>query len=304
MDSRKLKDTLFGFVDCSSDGYGIYDENDILVYSNNKFAEVMCVSHERIIGMAFEDLMRHTFAVKQGINIESNDIESWLEYVRGVRRSRQFRLFEVDFTDGRWFLFSEQLNDKGQMIVQLKDITKQKLLEQGLESSVKNLKKMALTDELTRVANRRSFVNSVNSELNRCRRTGASMSFLIFDLDYFKKINDNFGHPVGDRALVHVTSLISKSLRAYDILGRIGGEEFGVFLSNTTTTKALEIAERIRQTIEQSPLIEGQTEIKLTTSIGLTTHGCNAEFEQLYEEADQALYAAKQGGRNQVVVSD
>jgi len=302
MDSQELKDTLFNFVDSSSDGYGIYDHDDIIIYGNDKFAEVMCVPQEQIIGMSFDDLMRHTFSVRQGIKIDSDNIEKWLAYANGVRRSRRFRLFEVDFTDGRWFLFSEQVNQQGQMIVQLKDITKQKLLEKGLESSVESLKEIALTDELTRVANRRSFVNSVNSELNRCRRTGASMSFLIFDLDYFKKINDSYGHPTGDKVLIHVTQLISKSLRTYDILGRIGGEEFGVFLSNTTTVKALEIAERIRQTIANSPLIDDSTSVELSTSIGLTTLGCNAQFDELYEQADQALYAAKEGGRNQVIV--
>ncbi|TQV72772.1 diguanylate cyclase [Aliikangiella marina] len=302
MNSEDLKNTLLNFVSNSQDGYGIYDENDILIYSNEKFASVMCVPRDKIVGMTFEDLMRHIFTVGQGINIEADNIESWLEYVRGVRRSRKFRLFEVDFTDGRWFLFSEQIDDKGQMLVQLKDMTKQKLLEKGLESSVENLKEIALTDELTRVANRRSFVTSVNTELSRCRRTGASMSFLIFDLDYFKNINDTYGHPIGDKVLIHITQLISKSLRAYDILGRIGGEEFGVFLSNTPTDEAYEIAERIRQTIAESPLFYEATMISLSTSIGLTTKGCNARFEELYQEADQALYSAKEGGRNQVVV--
>lgn len=262
----------------------------------------MCLPREKIIGMPFEALMRHTFSVGQGINIESDDIEQWLEYLRGVRRSRRFRLFEVDFTNGRWFLFSEQTNQQGQMIVQLKDMTKQKLLEKGLESSVKNLKAIALTDELTRVANRRSFETSVSSESNRCRRTGASMSFLIFDLDHFKNINDTYGHPIGDKVLIHITGLINTSLRAYDILGRIGGREFGVFLSNTPTGEALEIAERIRQTIADSPYTDSTNQIELSTSIGLTTKGCNAKFDELYQEADQALYAAKENGRNQVVI--
>ena len=301
--SKELKNYLFEFVETCQDGYGIFNSQDVLIYSNEKFSEVMCIPRPKIINMSFESIMRHTYSMKQGINIESNDINEWLIYAKQKRRSRKFRLFEVDFTDGRWFLFSEQTNDVGDMLVQIKDISKQKILEQNLASSVVNLKQLALIDELTKVANRRSFIDSVNSELNRCRRTGALMSLMIFDLDHFKNINDSYGHPVGDKALIHVTNLIEKSLRDYDLFGRIGGEEFAVFLSNTPPEKALEIAERIRKNIQSNPLCCENQKINLSTSIGLTTENSDVRFDKLYEDADQALYEAKQHGRNQVVVS-
>ena len=129
------------------------------------------------------------------------------------------------------------------------------------------------------------------------------MSLMIFDLDHFKNINDSYGHPVGDKALIHVTNLIEKSLRDYDLFGRIGGEEFAVFLSNTPPEKALEIAERIRKNIQSNPLCCENQKINLSTSIGLTTENSDVRFDKLYEDADQALYEAKQHGRNQVVVS-
>ena len=126
------------------------------------------------------------------------------------------------------------------------------------------------------------------------------MSMLVMDLDYFKVVNDKYGHPAGDAALIHITDIFSQSLRQYDILGRIGGEEFAVFLSNTTIEKSMEIAERIRAQVEQSAFTVDGQEIPLTVSIGQTTLGCDAEFDDLYTQADQALYFAKTTGRNKV----
>ncbi len=292
---------LLDFVATSKDGYCIISADDIVEYCNEQFADALFVSVRDAVGAPFEDLLRRCFEFKRGINIEADSIDEFITYTRRVRRSRPFRLFEVDFTDGRWFLFSEQTNSAGEMFVQIKDITKQKILALDLEQSIDKLTKLSLTDELTRIGNRRALIDSIDMELSRCRRTGASMSLLILDLDFFKKVNDTLGHLAGDAALVHVTGIIQKSLRQYDILGRIGGEEFAVFLSNTTVEKSLEIAERIRSSVELNCLhYEGQ-DIALTVSIGQTTLGCNTLFNQLYDQADQALFRAKNSGRNQVV---
>lgn len=272
-----------------------------MVYCNDKFAEIMCLPSPVPEMMHFETILKRTYDMKQGINIETENFAEWLQYVRSVRRSRDFLLFEVDFTDGRWFLFSEQLNQNGDMLIQLKDITKQKLNEEVLKSSLSDIRRIALTDELCRVANRRSFVESVNGELGRCRNSGAAMTLLVLDLDLFKQINDSWGHPTGDAMLVHATQLMGQSLRETDIHGRIGGEEFAIFLSNTRQNTAIEIVDRIRKRIESNPLQRDGKEIAVTVSIGVTTLGCNAQFDQLYSEADQALYAAKKTGRNRVV---
>jgi diguanylate cyclase (GGDEF)-like protein len=292
---------LLSFVANSQDGYCIISADDTVEYCNERFADIFLIPIEEMIGISFEGMLRRAFDLKKGINIESGSIDDFIAYTRKVRRSRPFRLFEVDFTDGRWFLFSEQTNPVGEILIQIKDITKQKILALDLAKSVDKLTKLSLTDELTRIGNRRALIDSVGMELSRCRRTGASMSLLILDLDFFKKVNDSYGHLAGDAALVHVTGIIQQSLRQYDILGRIGGEEFAVFLSNTTIEKSLEIAERIRHSIEHSPLNFEGHDIVLTVSIGQTTLGCNAQFNDLYDQADQALYKAKTSGRNQVV---
>ncbi len=291
------------FIERSQDGYAIFNREDVLTYCNSPFAELFCYNQKDATGQIFADMVRHAHSLQQGIRLEHTDIEEFIHYAHQVRRSRPFRIFEVDMIDGRWFLFSEQCNEQGDMLVQAKDITKQKTLEQSLQNSILELNRLALTDELTKVANRRGFVGSVDSELSRCRRTGASMTLALLDLDHFKAINDTYGHVAGDAALQYVAQLIRISLRQYDILGRIGGEEFAVFLSNTDKDAALKIAERTREEIFQHPLQFEGSHIPLSASVGLATHGCNATFNQLYTAADGALYKAKSGGRNRVFIA-
>ncbi len=290
------------FIEPSKDGYGLFDADDVLIYCNPAYAELYYYnSRDEFLGETFEHMVRTGHEQHRGVKIDSDNVDEFIAYAKTVRRSRPFRLFEVDFIDGRWFLFSEQTGASGELLVQIKDITKQKVLERNLETTVETLSQLALTDELTRVANRRGFVESVESELNRCRRSGASMTLALLDMDFFKRVNDRFGHQAGDAALKHVADLVKKTLRNYDIFGRIGGEEFAIFLSNTSQQTALEITDRIRAEIARYPLLYNDQEVALSVSVGLTTEGCNTSFEQLYTEADAALYQAKEQGRNRVI---
>ncbi|WP_020410088.1 GGDEF domain-containing protein [Hahella ganghwensis] len=291
------------FIDRSQDGYGIFDHEDVLSYCNSQFAALFCYQTGEATGKHFSELVKHAHSLQQGIRLDHQNIDAFIDDANHKRRSRLFRIFEVDLIDGRWFLFSEQCNPRGDMLVQAKDITKQKILEQSLQNSIEELNELALTDELTRVANRRSFVGSVDSELSRCRRTGASMTLALLDLDHFKAVNDTYGHIVGDAALRHVAQLIRQSLRQYDILGRIGGEEFAVFLSNTDQASAFTVADRTRREVYQHPLQFEGSYVQLSVSIGLSTQGCNATFNDLYTEADSALYKAKHEGRNQIAIA-
>ena len=291
---------LFEFIKESKDGYAIFCADDQLVYANYVYRDIFCFSQENSNVKTFEDMVRTAYAKKRGINIETTNIDDWLEYVRGVRRKRDFRIFEVDLVDGRWFLFSEQILTSGEMLVQTKDITRQKILETQLKLSVENLNKLALTDELTQLANRRSFVQSVEQDLNRCVDCSSYVTLLAIDLDHFKIVNDSYGHAAGDEVLRKTAWILRSSIRQYDIAGRLGGEEFAVYLGTTDVKTALIIAERIRTTLESFTFdYEGQP-INVTASIGLTSRDCMLSFEQLYTEADEALYLAKTNGRNRV----
>lgn len=298
----KFESTLSEFLGLSDDGYAVFSADDRLVYCNNKYAELWDLHPQKDLYIHWDDVLRNNFRLGRGINVSSGDIEEFIKYTHKVRRSRTYRLFEVDFMDGRWFLFSEQMNEKGEIFMQMKDLTKQKLVEESLTKSLTDLQHQAMTDELTKVGNRRALVESVSKELERCRRSGASMSMLLFDLDYFKKVNDVYGHQAGDAALKHVAKILKDALRQYDILGRIGGEEFAVFLSNTKTDEASHIAERMRSSVALADFNYQKQKIGLSVSVGLTTRGCSTTFEELYKESDYALYNAKSKGRNCVRV--
>lgn len=293
---------LSKFIEITKDGYGIFDQDDYLIYANDAFMDIFCMTAAEGIGKNFCCVVKNAFEKKRGINIESDNIEDWLTYVDSVRRQVPYRIFEVDLVDGRWVLFSEQMLASGELLVQTKDITRQKVTESNLKNSVSKLHKLALTDELTQLANRRSFVDSVASELARCKRNKGFVTMLVIDLDFFKIVNDSYGHHAGDAALVHVSGILKHAIRQYDIVGRIGGEEFAIFLGATAMEEALVIAERIRNMVAHTPLLYEGQKIVLTTSIGLTCRSCSANFEQLYTEADEALYLAKSQGRNKVAV--
>lgn len=143
-----------------------------------------------------------------------------------------------------------------------------------------------------------------DAELKRATRYQRHLSLLLLDIDHFKKINDTYGHPIGDQALQHVSSIISEELRNVDIAARHGGDEFTLLLPETGTEGARLVAERIRTVIESSPLaIDNSQNISITISIGIASYpDCGNTTQQLTRNADQALYEAKGAGRNRVCI--
>jgi diguanylate cyclase (GGDEF)-like protein len=158
---------------------------------------------------------------------------------------------------------------------------------------------LSLRDPLTGVHNRRYFDLFLNSEINRSRRLGKGMAVIILDIDYFKKYNDTFGHPAGDKVIQNVAFCIKEGRRNADVVARIGGEEFALILPETHVEGALIVAEKIRETIRTSPDLENPITVSMGIS-ALTKTGVKAE--ELVKQADLALYEAKQTGRNRVCV--
>ncbi len=159
----------------------------------------------------------------------------------------------------------------------------------------------ALTDELTRLPNRRALAQRFLQEMQRARRHRAGITFVMIDLDHFKQVNDTYGHLNGDAVLAELASILSSGLRESDVCARYGGEEFALILPETNESGARVLAERIRAKVAAATFPGG---LKLTISVGVAATDDAAIFTQLIDRADQALYAAKQGGRNQVRVAD
>jgi diguanylate cyclase (GGDEF)-like protein len=166
-----------------------------------------------------------------------------------------------------------------------------------------SLEKAANTDALTGVCNRRHFMNLLSDEIARGDRYNHKMCLLMLDIDHFKNINDDFGHPTGDLTLQHFAGLCRQSARKTDTIARIGGEEFAILLPETGTKGSYMIAERIRSTIEQSLFesTEGNN-FNITVSIGLAERNSTTIGEEdIINLADNALYEAKTSGRNRIV---
>ncbi|MGZ8982798.1 MAG: diguanylate cyclase [Methylotenera sp.] len=180
----------------------------------------------------------------------------------------------------------------------IRDITERRALHQELENQ-------AQTDYLTGLSNRRRFMELAEQELARTLRYEKQLSILMVDIDYFKKVNDTYGHKTGDVVLQRLSEEMLKSLRKIDVIGRLGGEEFAVLLPETGLAEAKEVAERLRERIAVEELVlEGGMPLHFTVSIGVTClKQKNSNIDMLLSLADEALYKAKEGGRNKVCVA-
>lgn len=163
------------------------------------------------------------------------------------------------------------------------------------------LRRQASTDELTGLRNRRNSMKRLNEEFLRAGREGDPLSLIIVDIDHFKKINDSYGHPFGDVVLKHVAATLREMLRSYDIIGRIGGEEFMIISPGLDLEEAAALADRLRLAIAGERVSEGGILVRVTVSAGVASIITEDDSVQaLIKRADMALYRAKQSGRNQV----
>ncbi len=160
--------------------------------------------------------------------------------------------------------------------------------------------RLAITDGLTGAFNNRHLMKLAELELNRSRRYDRNLSAILLDIDHFKLINDQFGHQAGDFALREVTELCRSSIRASDILGRYGGEEFLIIAPETDEIEAMGVAERFRANLEKHPITSEFGDMQLTISLGVVSYkpGMDLSLSEFILRADQALYQAKNQGRN------
>lgn len=196
-------------------------------------------------------------------------------------------------------IYSQATFDREQRILfgVIQDITERKKVE-------KELKRLAQTDPLTGLANRRHFMQLAEHELLRSQRYGGELSILMLDIDHFKKINDNYGHHIGDLVIQSLSDICRNTLREIDIIGRIGGEEFAVVLPQTAAQPAFQVAERLREAITNAVFFpEPDMPIRYTISIGVTTlNEQQNNIQLLLRFADKALYDAKLNGCNKACV--
>lgn len=187
-----------------------------------------------------------------------------------------------------------------EQLTQAKEQTEIALLQ--VQHANHELQRLAATDPLTGAANRRHFTERVQAEISRTQRQGSELSVLAMDLDYFKLINDHYGHPAGDEVLKAFVAGIRSELRPVDLVGRFGGEEFMVLLPGPADEAAFRVAERLRQLVEQMQIVVDGCTLRVTVSVGVAQYGGDGTTaEELFKAADRRLYQSKLKGRNQVV---
>lgn len=170
-----------------------------------------------------------------------------------------------------------------------------------LQKALDKLALMSRIDGLTQIYNRKHWQESLEQEFAKARRHEKALSLIMFDLDNFKHLNDHYGHQGGDEVLIEISKTIGSLLRVEDVFGRYGGEEFAIVLPETPIKGALELAERICQTVEKSTITFKDKDINVTVSLGVAQLSeSDTSFETLIMHADDALYLAKNNGRNQV----
>jgi diguanylate cyclase (GGDEF)-like protein/PAS domain S-box-containing protein len=183
------------------------------------------------------------------------------------------------------------------------DIHERKLSEEVQRDLLRKLEHQAQTDYLTALPNRGHFFKLADHEVNRVRRYGGSLSLLMLDIDHFKSINDQYGHKAGDLVLITFAETCRATLRDFDLIGRLGGEEFAVLLPQTDSAQAIEAAQRLRLAISEASTVlpDGQS-VRITASFGVTSLTTETiDLDGLMQQADRALYSAKRSGRNRVL---
>lgn len=173
-----------------------------------------------------------------------------------------------------------------------------------LQEEVEETRREATTDGLTGLANRKLFDTRIRDDAGEAEESGDELCLMMLDIDHFKNFNDNHGHQIGDHVLRLLAAILKSGLRGRDLAARYGGEEFGVILPQTSITNALRVAENIRQQVSQKKIVNrgtGESLGKITLSIGVSQYNVGEKINEFIERADVALYAAKNGGRNQVM---
>lgn len=205
--------------------------------------------------------------------------------------------------------FSEEdqrlLADLAQLVERELHLRSMSAFQLDLQRKNKNLRRKSLIDPLIGTWNRGAIMRILTIEAIRCDKMGVPLSVIVADLDFFKKINDTYGHPAGDTVLVKVASRLRSCIRPQEALGRYGGEEFLVVLPGSSHGTAMAVAERMRLAIAEQPEVIGEAAFNLTISAGIASTDLfpTATTEELISRADIALYCAKDGGRNRVILA-
>jgi diguanylate cyclase (GGDEF)-like protein/PAS domain S-box-containing protein len=294
---RKQSDTNNGFSDefyqsifmQAGDGIFLIDEQGVIIEANPRGCEILGYARDELCGlpvMTLHPADEIDHMQKKLAQLATDKLVT----TESVFLRKDGSRVPVEITG--------KLLSNNQIIGMLRDISERKKAE-------KVTQELLSTDLITGLYNRRYFFSIVNALIAESTRYGHPITFMLLDLDYFKKVNDTHGHTKGDLALLHLANSIRYVTRAADITARFGGDEFVIFLPQTDAAQALYLAKRLREHLSSNPVPDIGEKIFITLSIGMTSVSApyqSVSIDLLMEQADLALYQAKQQGRNRVCV--
>jgi diguanylate cyclase (GGDEF)-like protein/PAS domain S-box-containing protein len=288
-----------------TDGIAMFDKSGVLLYCNECYRSIFPLTAEvRRPGVNIRTILRAIADAGEQTDIPQADLGKWIEMV--VEAEAQGSEREVNLRDGRWLQLRTRPTSDGYVLVVVADVTETKRTEEALRAVGEQLKLLATTDAMTGLANRRAFDQALETEIARSRRNGTPLALLMVDVDHFKIYNDIYGHPAGDEALKAVSQCLKHTLkRPTDVAARYGGEEFVVILPGTDEDSAFFIADEFRDALmERAIRHKGGIRGMLTASVGLASldeRDGPLSARDLVRRADEALYMAKDAGRNRVM---
>lgn len=289
------KQRLHDAIEAIPDAFAYYDADDRLAIFNEQYRSLYALSADLIVeGARFEDIIRGGVARGQYADA-IGDEAAWIERRLAAHANPSCAL-ELQLVNGRWVRIEERKTRDGGIVGVRVDVTELKQREDELTQ-------LAVTDPLTGISNRRTFLSTLKKLDKRNRRAQGVLSLLLIDVDHFKRVNDTYGHAVGDDVLKQVAQLIEGEVRPLDSVCRYGGEEFAVLLPDTSIGGAFAAAERVRRAVDKLSFEADGCTVPVSISIGATQSDDRDErYELALARADEALYEAKERGRNRVVV--
>lgn len=272
----------------------LFDQHDVLRYANPAFRRTYQVAENSY--PSWVALMRDNYASGCGTLIRTDNFENWLSSALSRRGKQRYRMMETDLHDGRWQLMTETVDDDGWMLCIAVDISQLATSARSLRASRDLALRAASTDDLTGLSNRRHILGLLESLLAR----PGEHCVAIVDIDHFKQINDQDGHPFGDLVLVDFARYLQAQLRRGDGVGRLGGEEFMLLLPDTPPAQAAQLLGTLQAGLQNPRRIGPRHDCHYRFSGGLTQLQADDSVASAYQRADRALYLAKQGGRNRI----
>lgn len=289
---KKERELITRLLEASPDLFAYKTLEGVFIECNDKYCDFVGLSKKDVVGRNQLDVIAREYHGiirrnhQEALGLAEGEMVKSCDWIVHVQTKEKLFLEIIQM-----LTYDDAGNAEGVLTV-LHDLTEWKNAQDKLE-------KLATTDALTNLYNRRYLLDVAVSEINRAKRHGDSVSLIMLDIDFFKRFNDQYGHDAGDEVLKEVAIKLSDELRIIDIFSRHGGEEFLILLPNTPLEKAMEISERLRIILSEIKFnFEGDEEVGVTASFGVAEVDLEADIKESIKYADIAVYEAKESGRN------